>query len=103
MNPLISFFQDGTIAALRTLPLSSLWIYIASWIMDTPAVASLSTLFACASKEVASHRDKWQGAYIHPPNVVREQSGIAMDVGRQDVVWRFLKDFYAKCIDEGRY
>jgi len=85
--------QDGTINALRTLYLSSVWIYIASWIMDPPSVACLSTVFGAASKEVGEHRQKWMGAFVHPPNVMHDQSNVAMDVERQDLVWKFLEDF----------
>jgi len=89
-------FSDGTKQALRTLYLSSLWIYIASYLMDPPDIAAHSTVFAAAASEVKDHPDKYHGAYIKPPNVIGEQSGVALDLVRQDQVWGFLSEFLGK-------
>lgn len=59
--------------------------------MDSPDVAAYSTVFAAASSEVRDHPDKYHGAYIVPPDVIGDQSRVAMDLERQVVVWRFLE------------
>lgn len=60
--------------------------------MQSPRVAAYSTIFAAAAPEVADHPELYDGAYIKPPNVVGDQSPVAMDLARQEAIWTFIEN-----------
>ncbi|KAF8580574.1 NAD(P)-binding protein [Ramaria rubella] len=85
-------FSDGAIAALRTKPLSFLTVKIASFFLKDPMIAAYSSVFAAGSNEIRLHPEKYRGAYIKPPNIIGEQSPVAMDIKRQDELWTFVEN-----------
>lgn len=91
---ILTFFQDGAVLLLQAVLFSSFWLWLAGKLMHPQEGGAFTSVFAgCAPRDDLniSH-----GAYLVPPNVIEEQSRAALDIGKQDELFKFT----VKLLDE---
>jgi hypothetical protein len=79
--------QDGAIRNLKTLPLSSLWIWLLGKAMHPQERGAFTSVFAACAPRDNPHIS--HGAYIVPPNVADNQSKVALDNTKQSELFEF--------------
>jgi len=86
-------FSEGSIAALKTLPLSSLIIALVKPFFLSPSKSAYLTAFAAGSPLIREQPDKYHGAYLKPKMILANPSALALNKEKQIELSNFTEMF----------
>ncbi|KAF8590027.1 NAD-P-binding protein [Ramaria rubella] len=86
-----TLFSEGSITALKSLPLSSPIVAIARLFFLQPTKAAHLTSFAAASLEIRENPEKFHGSYLKPKVTLAKSSPTALNDEKQLELWNFTE------------
>ncbi|KAJ8517517.1 hypothetical protein ONZ45_g5295 [Pleurotus djamor] len=84
-----AIMSDGARRNVQSLPLGSIWVKVLGNVLKPQDTGAYTTVFAACTPRDNEYIK--YGAYIVPPNIIAEQSKIAMDEKIQDELFEFTK------------